>query len=61
MIWIDAGFTMAGRSALAIHVDNLTIDCKRTAPSKLYWAGRARSVRIVQAIHWLINQLECPS
>jgi len=40
----------------AIHVDNLTIDFKRTAPSKLYWAGRP-AMRIVQALHWLKDTL----
>ena len=40
----------------AVHVDNLTIDFKRTAPSKLYWAGRP-AMRIVQALHWLKDTL----
>lgn len=33
----------------AITLGNLTIDFKRTAPSKLYWAGRP-AMRIVQAL-----------
>ena len=40
----------------AIHLDKLTIDFKRTAPSKLYWAGRP-AMRIVQALHWLKDTL----
>jgi hypothetical protein len=40
----------------AIHLDNLIIDFKRTAPSKLYWAGRP-AMRIVQALHWLKETL----
>ena len=40
----------------AIHLDRLTIDFKRTAPSKLYWAGRP-AMRIVQALHWLKDTL----
>ena len=40
----------------AIHLDNLTITFKRTAPSKLYWAGRP-AMRIVQALYWLKDTL----
>lgn len=40
----------------AIQLDKLTIDFKRTAPSKLYWAGRP-AMRIVQALHWLKDTL----
>jgi len=40
----------------SIHLDNLTIDFKRTAPRKLYWAGRP-AMRIVQALHWLKDTL----
>jgi len=36
----------------AIQLDNLTIDFKQTAPSRLYWAGRP-AMRVVQALHWL--------
>ena len=40
----------------AIYLDNLTITFKRTAPSKLYWAGRP-AMRIVQALYWLKDTL----
>lgn len=36
----------------AIQLDNLTIEFKQTAPSRLYWAGRP-AMRIVQALYWL--------
>lgn len=36
----------------AIHLDNLIIEFKQTAPSKLHWAGRP-AMRLVQALHWL--------
>ena len=39
-----------------IRLDNLTIEFKRTAPSKLYWAGRP-AMRIVQALRWLKDTL----
>lgn len=35
-----------------LHLDNLAIEFKLTAPSKLYWAGRP-AMRVVQALHWL--------
>lgn len=35
-----------------IQLDNLKIDFKLTAPSRLYWAGRP-AMRVVQALHWL--------
>jgi Family of unknown function (DUF6088) len=35
-----------------IKLDNLTIEFKHTAPSRLYWAGRP-AMRVVQALHWL--------
>jgi hypothetical protein len=35
-----------------LRLDNLTIEFKPTAPSKLYWAGRP-AMRVVQALHWL--------
>ena len=35
-----------------IHLDNLTIEFRQTAPSKLHWAGRP-AMRLVQALHWL--------
>jgi hypothetical protein len=40
----------------AIHLDNLTIEFKQTAPSRLYWAGRP-AMRVVQALHWLKDTL----
>jgi hypothetical protein len=39
-----------------IHLDNLAIEFKQTAPSKLYWAGRP-AMRIVQALRWLKDML----
>jgi len=39
-----------------IHLDNLTIEFKQTAPSKLYWSGRP-AMRIVQALRWLKDTL----
>lgn len=35
-----------------IKIENLTINFKYTAPSKLYWADRP-AMRIVQSLHWL--------
>ena len=61
----DLGLTTAVPAKVVIHtdarrraiqLDNLTIDFKRTAPSKLYWAGRP-AMRIVQALHWLKDTL----
>ena len=40
----------------SIRLDNLVIEFKQTAPSKLYWAGRP-AMRIVQALHWLKDTL----
>lgn len=40
----------------SLHLDNLTIEFKLTAPSKLYWAGRP-AMRVVQALHWLKDTL----
>jgi len=40
----------------AIRLDNLTIEFKHTAPSKLCWAGQP-ATRIVQALHWLKDML----
>lgn len=40
----------------AIQLDNLTIDFKQTAPSRLYWAGRP-AMRVVQALYWLKDTL----
>lgn len=61
----DLGLTTAVPSKVVIHtdarrravqLDNLTIEFRRTAPSKLYWAGRP-AMRIVQALHWLKDML----
>ena len=61
----DLGLTTAVPSRVVIHtdarrraiqLDKLTIEFKRTAPSKLYWAGRP-AMRIVQALHWLKDTL----
>ena len=35
---------------------NLVIDFRKTAPSKLYWAGRP-AMRVVKALHWLQDML----
>ncbi len=40
----------------AIQLDNLTIEFKQTAPSRLYWAGRP-AMRVVQALYWLKDTL----
>lgn len=61
----DLGLTTAVASKVVIHtdarrraiqLDNLTIEFRRTAPSKLYWAGRP-AMRIVQALYWLKDTL----
>jgi hypothetical protein len=36
----------------SIRVGNLVIEFKKTAPSRLYWAGRP-AMRIVQALRWM--------
>jgi hypothetical protein len=40
-----------------IVLDNLTIQFKLTAPSKLFWAGRP-AMRIVQSLYWLRDELK---
>lgn len=40
----------------AVQLDQLTIEFKQTAPSRLYWAGRP-AMRVVQALHWLKDTL----
>ncbi|SHI27128.1 DUF6088 family protein [Pollutimonas bauzanensis] len=61
----DLGLTDAVPAHVTIHtdarrrsiqLDNLTIDFKLTAPSRLYWAGRP-AMRVVQALHWLKDTL----
>lgn len=57
----DLGLTDAVPAHVVIHtdarrksvqLDNLTIEFKQTAPSRLYWAGRP-AMRVVQALYWL--------
>jgi hypothetical protein len=61
----DLGLTDAVPARVTIHtdarrrsiqMDNLVIDFKQTAPSRLYWAGRP-AMRVVQALHWLKDTL----
>ena len=40
----------------SIQLDNLSIEFKQTAPSRLFWAGRP-AMRVVQALHWLKDTL----
>ena len=57
----DLGLSDAVPARIVIHTDarlksvtlqNLQIDFKTTAPSRLHWAGRP-AMRVVQALHWL--------
>ena len=41
----------------AVQLNNLVIEFKQTAPSRLYWAGRP-AMRVVQALHWLKDTLK---
>lgn len=43
-----------------VHLGNLVITFRPTAPSKLFWAGRP-AMRIVQALHWLRTALTHPA
>lgn len=61
----DLGLTNAVPARVVVHtdtrrrsikLDNLTIEFRLTAPSKLYWAGRP-AMRIVQALNWLKDTL----
>lgn len=61
----DLGLTDAVPARVIIHtdarrrsiqLDNLSIEFKHTAPSRLYWAGRP-AMRVVQALHWLKDTL----
>lgn len=61
----DLGLTDAVPARVKIHtdarrrsikLDNLVIEFKQTAPSRLYWAGRP-AMRVVQALHWLKDTL----
>ena len=62
----DIGLTDAVPAHIIVHTDarlkslalgNLIIDVKKTAPHKLFWAGRP-AMRVVQALHWLRDILE---
>ncbi|MCX8567027.1 MAG: protein of unknown function (DUF4095) [Glomeribacter sp. 1016415] len=62
----DLGLTNAVPGQVIIHTDgrlrpiqleNLTIQFKLTAPSKLYWAGHP-AMRIVQALYWLRDSIK---
>lgn len=61
----DLGLTDAVPARVIVHtdarrrsikLDNLTIEFKLTAPSKLYWADRP-AMRVVQALSWLKDML----
>ncbi len=61
----DLGLSDAVPARIVVHTDgrlkplelgNLKIDFRKTAPSKLYWAGRP-AMRVVQALHWLKDTL----
>ncbi|MES3026305.1 MAG: DUF6088 family protein [Pseudomonadota bacterium] len=61
----DLGLSDAVPAKVILHTDarlssldlsGLTIVFKKTAPSKLYWAGRP-AMRVVQALHWLKDRL----
>lgn len=61
----DLGLTDAVSTRVTIHtdarrravkLDNLLIEFKQTAPSRLYWAGRP-AMRVVQALYWLKDAL----
>lgn len=61
----DLGLTDAVPARLTVHtdmrrrsiqLDQLTIEFKMTAPSRLYWAGLP-AMRVVQALHWLKDML----
>ena len=61
----DLGLTDAVPARVVVHtdarrrsirLDNLVIDFKPTAPSRLYWAGHP-AMRVVQALHWTKDML----
>jgi hypothetical protein len=61
----DLGLTDAVPARVTIHtdarrrevkLDNLVIEFRLAAPSRLYWAGRP-AMRVVQALHWLKDTL----
>ncbi len=60
----DLGISNAVPGQVVVHtdgrlrpivLDNLTVQFKLTAPSKLYWAGRS-AMKLIQAMHWLRNE-----
>ena len=62
----DIGVSDAVPAHIIVHTDvrlkslalgNLIINFKKTAPSKLFWAGRP-AMRVVQALHWLRDTLQ---
>jgi Family of unknown function (DUF6088) len=62
----DLGLTDAVPARVTIHtdarrrgieLDNLSIEFRPTAPSRLYWAGRP-AMRVVQALYWLKDTLD---
>lgn len=65
----DLGLTNAVPGQVIVHtdgrlrpikLDNLTVQFKVTAPSKLYWAGRP-AMKIVQALYWLKDAIRTSS
>ena len=61
----DLGLSDAVPSKVVVHTDArltpfdlgaLHISFRKTAPSKLYWAGRP-AMRVVQALHWLKDRI----
>ncbi len=61
----DLGLSDAVPARIVVHTDSrlraltlgpLTISFMKTAPSKLYWAGRP-GMRVVQALNWLKDKL----
>ncbi len=61
----DLGLTDAVPARVTIHtdarrrsvkLDNLVVEFRQTAPSRLFWAGRP-AMRVVQALHWLKDTL----
>lgn len=65
----DLGLTNAVPGQVIVHtdgrlrpikLDNMTVQFKVTAPSKLYWAGRP-AMKIVQALYWLKDAIRTSS
>jgi hypothetical protein len=61
----DLGLSDAVPAKVVVHTDarlapfqvgGVNIQFKKTAPSRLYWAGRP-AMRVVQALHWLKDRL----